>query len=376
MPVKITLPVRLNEKNDKYISKIHRSKLPVAFRLDLASLDIPRPPSYLLENINNQSAVSEEIISKNPTSPRNYSIGILHGKEEKVRKPGAFSNRLTVEDFIDRCQRYSCRTFATTKTLENELREIGQSCTDEEDHSVLIQLIRDPDLSGLIHRSGDRYLLEIGRGNFVAKGTVNTSQYILDEKGTIESKILQRQLTACEVIDGYVVERRLAPDEEVVDVPEGFFQSLVEHLNLNKLNGYKSVEFVVADSTDASSAYMIDVMERSIDVTPSEFDCRVVSPGSVTGIVRKPEQPRPADKSENTILYSERPEISLLPRLNELSAENVGVIFEQASMLCHVSTILRERQIPAITLPETHDISSGDPVSIETDQESLEVEIG
>ena len=50
------------------------------------------------------------------------------------------------------------------------------------------------------------------------------------------------------------------------------------------------------------------------------------------------------EKYGNVILVAERPILSLSPLLNSID----GIIFKEASMLCHLSVIIREKNIPAI----------------------------
>lgn len=376
------------------ISEPHREQLPeparsdrrIVRRIDAESRGVTTSEAYAAVVRIGEDEVQLPDLSRVEPSPGSdtYSLALLY-PQMNSRKNGAslLTDRISTEDFIHRCQRYCTRSYPEFDTLEEHIREMVSSLGEKYWSAILvIQHISDPDYTGIIQPVEDGYVVEIGRGQFVPKGVVGTSRYVLNSGGEIINKDENIQNKRYFVTRGYVLEDHL-PENAPLSVSRDIIDRILQEFEplLDSLNS--GIEFGIRRKGGSIEPYLIDFIEENDpeNLTSVATTSGVISIGShigrfydltdtseidpTTGEV--PSGNESWSPEEPKVLYYDTPDISLLNLIEHSDKEKLGFVFEKGPVLCHLATTLREYEIPAIVVDEELDVPDGEVVQIRAD---------
>ena len=288
------------------------------------------------------------------------SVVLLHPatlKSKIVREFTAIDG-FDVEFFTEGCRRYSIRRYPGFDTAASAVVEVAARGLAESWLAVVLQQdIYDPIATGIIRGVSDGYVMDIGIGHFVPKGYVTTSTFLIDDRLSTCRAVRRTQERAYRFINGHVVKEE--PPESQLDLSED--EVLIAAQALAPLASAQSdlaLEFGVFRVQGSIRAYLIDAAES--DPASSALTCRtvssgIISPGAAAGPVRLAARSghegldvhlldqHPPDKPDRAAIYlAELASVELLP-LVYAAGPGCGFVFAQASVLGHLSVVLRER---------------------------------
>lgn len=259
----------------------------------------------------------------------------------------------------------------------------GRCCGEHWNLGFVVQEIYDASYTGIVRRLPEgEYLIEVGYGHFVPKGVITPSRYLLDSEMRIVERTERYQDKQFHIRDGYVLEEPLL-EERPITFPEDALPDIVDEYAPFLDTDGTTVEFGVVETEKSLQPFLIDhAREENTRILNRNSAAKgVISPGCISGEVVEVDSGE-TEKSlhthfhdqfdssvsttENYLLYCDRPDISFLNLLEEYPDENVGFIFDQGSLLAHFPIILRERDIPAITVPENVEIRPGAVARLDT----------
>lgn len=273
------------------------------------------------------------------------------------------------EDAIQKitCNRYNFRSCSKFENLTDAVRSIyNQLAPNYWACTMIIQEIFDPEYTGIIKRSGDKTIVEIAKGHFVAKGNVPMSTYILSDDGECICKE-NIQYSFYRIIEGQIIKQDFITPQKI-HIPGDLLEYIVETFEPLFDEGSKNLEFgLLKYEENEYEPYLIDYTdEKEENIQISDLNKGIISHGAISGKII-----RLASEDDNTIInshcknsealntefsddealifYCNTPNISLKKYLGK---KNIGFIFDSAPLLCHLSILLRENNIPAIIKPE------------------------
>ena len=302
---------------------------------------------------------------------KGYSCVITYPRKlsNKVVRSFVGDSKNVTQNITD-CCRYGIRSYPPYADITKCLETYEQMVL--EDYWVgatIIQEIFAPRYTGIIQKNGSNFIMEITRGHFLTKGIVPTSQYMVDKDGNIILKKETDQYTWFEIIEGHVI-RCICNDGDTAKVElfddnirytVRYFEELLE-------SNAEVIEFGLLEEDGGShiQPYLIDFVNSDEDVSIAATDISegIISRGRITGRIlhldTKAEDSLDihfhdeCDEGQqlagNTIIFCEKPDISVLSVINRYNPRNVGCVFSDGSMLCHLAVILRERGIPAVRI--------------------------
>jgi rifampicin phosphotransferase len=249
---------------------------------------------------------------------------------------------------------------------------------------VILQEIYEPEFTGIARRSDEKLIIEIARGHFIPKGVVPTTQYIVDVDGNILTCKEVTQDIYFKIEGERIQEVKLAAKSSLVSLPQNVLRKMAQSLLSLPLSESTSIEFgLIKNESSELETYLIDLVEDKNDKLPGLqiINEGVISQGFITGeVVILPQDLQELksfdfhfyddvifdNSSENSYIYiCSFPYISLLDIVRRSNPKKIGFIFEEASVLCHFSIILRENNIPAVQLDNFNNINNGDIVTID-----------
>ena len=291
------------------------------------------------------------------------------------------------EDAIQKitCNRYNFRSCSKYENLTDAVRSIyNQIAPNYWICTMIIQEIFDPEYTGIIKRSDNKTIIEIAKGHFVAKGNVPMSTYILSDDGTYDCKeIIQYSLYR--IIEGQIIKQDFITPQKI-HIDNDLLNYIVETFKPIFGEGSKNLEFGLLKYDESEyEPYLIDYTdEKEEKIQVSDLQKGIISHGSISGKVIclvdeddntiinshcKNETYLNSDTSNETVIfYCKTPNISLKKYLGK---KNIGFIFDSAPMLCHLSILLRENNIPAIIKPERNCIEESAEFVINTTAENI-----
>lgn len=261
------------------------------------------------------------------------------------------------------------RAFSGLKDLRANVEKVGMTARESQWMSiVIIQEVFDPAYTGIAKKIDDGYVIEIAIGHFIPKGAVATSQYITDTKGTVNYAREVTQKYCLRILDGEVIKTIVPPENSLVSFQANQVRNIVQSFSPFLQNNNVSVEFGILKSAEDNSfyTYLIDLIEEKAGVPPISSQMileGVLSKGRVTArlVVFRPDPTKSKfdfhfhDElscdymTDNPVIFlCESPDISLLEIISKHDPNKIGFIFREASILCHLAIILREKGIPAI----------------------------
>lgn len=273
-----------------------------------------------------------------------------------------------VEKWTEKCRRYAIRRYPSVDGIEAALGSVlqaglGQSWTA----TAVIQAVWDAAATGIIRKTDEHYLIDVAQGHFVPKGIVTTSTILLARDRARVNAIWRDQPTAYHFVDGHVVSE--SPPRSQLRLPDALLGQIAETLDpLFDVYREAALEFGILDHGDKFEVYLIDIAEgdaSSITLDGDMISSGVLSTGLARGHVRRIDnkksgafdshlydQPARArtDQAESVIIVADRASTDLLGHI--CSPGVAGFIFRNASTLAHLSVVLREKGVPAVTLED------------------------
>ena len=254
--------------------------------------------------------------------------------------------------------------------------------------SIIIQEIYTPIYTGIIKKSDDNFIIEVAKGHFVAKGGIPTSSYILDINGnTIDcNEIFQNQWS--EIVEGFILDR-IDDNCEKITLNDDIKKTIITQFSPLFEEGNITIEFGLLETKQEIIPYLIDYVadEKGENIKIDFIQRGIISSGKITGKLVKLEldssekrlqkhfhNSQILDKYEDiepTIFYAELPSIEFIDILNKYNNRNIGFVFKNGSILCHLSVLLRERGIPAIFLKEKMEINDNNLYTINTSENEI-----
>lgn len=248
---------------------------------------------------------------------------------------------------------YRIKKVPEFESLEECLRVFIEKADKENWNAVvIIQEIYDPKYTGIMNNNEDMYILEFAEGHFASKGIIPMSRYIVKD-GKIEDSNEIVQKKRIRIIEGYTFEEEIC---RKVSVEEENVLKTVDTLEPISKPGIVT-EFGITDEP-----YLIDVFKENADFEIDSIRDGVISRGKLEGRLVKLRSDTSksldthyydkfeseCEKDEKIVFYSELPDISFVEIVNRFKRENIGFIFKEGSILCHLSILLRENCIPSI----------------------------
>ena len=229
--------------------------------------------------------------------------------------------------------------------------------------ATILQEIFHPLYTGVIRRTPDGCVAELTRGHFLTKGVVPTSQYVLSPSGQVLRRQEVSQSHWFEIIEGHVLsctDENAPPVSLPDDVLGALYRTFAPFLLSDRV-----VEFGILDGAPLRP-YLIDYVEEDprSELTAADLSLGILSRGQISGVVRRLNEDardglnvhlydaaHPQAKCrDKTVFLCPRPNIALLPLLEQYAPDCLGFVFEDGSVLCHFAVVLRERGIPAVKL--------------------------
>jgi hypothetical protein len=287
------------------------------------------------------------------------------------------------------CWRFALRSMPKYKNLKDCLNEYYfqikkhyWSC------SIIIQEIYTPTYTGIIKKINDNFIIEIAKGHFVAKGNIPTSSYTLDKNGnTITlNEIIQDKWI--EIVEGYIIDRIATPNEKT-SINSDIQKKIIKQFTPLFEKESNCIEFGLLSSESETIPYLIDYVsdEKDKGIEIDSVEKGIISSGKITGKLSKLElvsheealhihfhssQTHNEYKDlDPTIFYAELPSIEYINILNSYNNKNIGFVFNGGSYLCHLSVLLREKNIPAIILRNKIELYENTLYTIDTNKNEI-----
>lgn len=296
------------------------------------------------------------------------SVVLLHPFTVDNRVVREFANvdKSDVEFWLRGCRRYSIRQYPSFDGIvATEQWVLAVGLANSAVTVVLEQEIWDAQLTGIVRRLDDGYLVEVALGHFVPKGYVRTSTYLVDDKLEITSRHETTQGTAYHFRNGHVVREESPEWNPRLDAPT-VARLLRTLMPLLESDPHLALEFGVTRPGPEGVVYLIDAAESDhpdVHLRTDTFQPGVVSHGRAAGVVvdlrsgtdqvdfnahlyQSVEGERP---DRPTIFIAARASVNLLPLLYACPPGS-AFVFETASLLAHVAVVMRERGVPGAVL--------------------------
>jgi Pyruvate phosphate dikinase, AMP/ATP-binding domain len=287
-----------------------------------------------------------------------------------------------IDTIIKSCQRYSIRRYPTYTDVTAAVNDVIARGLVSSWASIAIDAkVLDAQLTGTISRIEDGYLVEIAQGHFVPKGIVKTQQFVLNDHLDLLYHRAAEQDFALRFVDGRVVHE--SPIADPAAISEHHAIAVCNVLGGALASGlYQAFEFGILDASNVRSLYLIDTIESDVPtaaLTSQAIEAGIISPGFAEGRLQMVEDAggsdaldhhlhsslNSEDRISNTVFLVERDSIELLPLIGSLGP-NCGILFRSASVLSHLSIVLREKNIPAAVVGLAVDLSPGAIVAVDT----------
>jgi hypothetical protein len=297
------------------------------------------------------------------------SIVLLHPRRlgsKVVREFGAL-NEGAIEYFTEGCRRYAVRDYpASSRAQESVERVLKLGSERNWVPVVIVQDVLCADATGIARRIGEETLVEIAQGHFVPKGAVETCVFARGTDHAVQPVSIQEQTTAFHFLNGHVISE--SPIAHRMEYTDTLISTIADTLSpVFRELPESTVEFGVIVRNDRPLVYLIDWAEGDSQTRMPELARMkegVISAGSARGKVvvvggdyqsaamsshlDDEHSAEPACAGPKVFLC-ERPSSDLL-RFAQTAPLGSGFVFKQASMLCHMAVVLRERGIPAIKI--------------------------
>lgn len=342
----------------------------MALRADAARLGVPMSRARaILATLTD----GEPIVSSFPATDRSAgrSVVLLHPTkiEGKVVREFTKDCSTDVEFFVRGCQRYAIRQYpdqsdaaeSIKHTLATGLQHGALAC-------VIEQEILHAYATGILRRTPEGYIIEMALGHFVPKGYVETSMFALSNDLAVTLRNEVPQSKSYHFMNGHVIVE--CPPYEQLTITDSDLQRLTRvMMPILEHRAGVALEFGLLGHRGAVlEPYMIDVADSDADasdLTLIDVSRGIVSAGVASGPVVDLRSGATQDDL-NAHLYNTMPSadvrlnpsiyiarhasLDLLPIVRAAHPDS-GFIFERASLLAHLSVVLRERGLAAVVVP-------------------------
>lgn len=249
--------------------------------------------------------------------------------------------------------------------------------------AAIIQEIFDPLYTGNFCQMKDKYVIEIGKGHFMSKGTKPMTKYICDLEGNIQ---FSKEVSIDRyngIIEGNIVEY-LNDSLERVYIDANDIKKIIAEFN-GLVKEKVIIEFGILNNA-ARRPYLIDYTreEKERTITPEEIRAGIISRGRREGNIAKLRSGAEweafdihylnqifirQEKSDiKYIFYADSPSIEFTRILEEYEADDIAFVFREGSVLCHFSVLLREKGVPAIVGIQPDDIKENEKYMLDTEK--------
>jgi len=310
-----------------------------------------------------------------------YSVVILfprHISDKVIRSFVGDGNNF--ERYVS-CHRFKIRAYPDFDNIQNCINEM-YSIAKEESWicSIIVQEIIRPVYTGIVKKNNEDYILEVARGHYISKGIVPLTRYIVKSDMSIDKNEVNQE-EYIEIVEGCTIQfnNKLnsliqLEDDEIFELIECFRDLLLDERTI--------VEYGITKINSKSVPYLIDCMKSNIDkqIDTKKIENGIISEGKIIGKMKILSRIDTKDAinyhfydkmgleislCENTIYYSDLPSIEFNYLLKSDNG-SIGFVFGGGSVLCHLSTLLREKNIPAIIGIDSKDIVDGQVYELNT----------
>jgi len=381
--------IEITLENEKYIPKDVLTHDKVKIRLFAKKYNINMSKAYLaiIPHLNKGQGTNLElgIIEQNKQT-KGFSTVLVYPKNINGKIVRYFAKTEIEKDNIlyRGCYREKVKTLENINSLSNVLINIGhQSSKYSWLTVIIIQEIYQPKYTGIIKSINEGYVIEIVKGFFLQKGLVSPTQYIIGFDGTIIYKNEIYQNEYYDIENGKTQKKKFG---NKIKISQKTLLNIIEEFKVILNDSKKAVEFGIYSEKDNLIPYLIDFIEENVSdsLSSNELNSGVVSKGIITGQLVKNLQldidsinlhfhdsnSKQDKKNGKYIFMYKKPDIALLKLLEEYNNENIGFIFEEASILSHLPIVLRERNIPAI-IKNRVKFNDGEIIQINTESKTL-----
>ena len=257
--------------------------------------------------------------------------------------------------------------------------------------SIIIQEIYQPTFTGVVKKEGDHYMIEIIKGHFFTKGTIPSSNYLVSRNAEILSKKEVLQTEWYEISEGAVIrhtdtgsQRNFLSTQEIQSILETFIPFLEEQDAL--------IEFGLLAGDRATKPYLIDLVKNTEplpELTSKDISQGILSHGKLTGKLVYVDvsdeesfdlhfhdhfNENDGNHEEKLIFACKKTTIGLLHLIHSNNRNNIAFVFESGSILCHLSIVLRENDIPAIQIGsfDDQDLEFGSYYTVDAESDLMD----
>lgn len=342
----------------------------MTLRADAAQLGVPMSRARAILATHTDG---EPITPSFPATERSAgrSVVLLHPTriEGKVVREFTKDCSTDVEFFVRGCQRYAIRQYPDQSSAA---QSIAHTLSIGLEHGALACVIEQEILhayaTGILRRTSEGYLVEAALGHFVPKGYVETSLFALSNDLEVTLRAEVPQSKSYHFMNGHVIVEN--PPYEQLSLTDADLRGLVHAMQpiLRRRPGV-ALEFGLLGYAGAElDPYMIDVADSDSETSNlllTDAVRGVISAGTASGHVVDLRSAGTQDDL-NAHLYNsvssldsglhpsiyiaQRASIDLLPIVRAAHPDS-GFVFERASLLAHLSVVLRERGLAAVTAP-------------------------
>jgi rifampicin phosphotransferase len=301
------------------------------------------------------------------------SIVLLHPCQAngKVHREFAQVGSFDVPFFTHGCRRYAIRRYPQPDSAAAVAADVLQRGLDSSWlASVVVQEIYDAAATGIVRRLDEDYVAELAVGHFLPKGVVDPSLFIVSQSGQVLESHRLEQDVAYRFINGHVVTERPVEEQFTLSDAE-VAKAVLDVAPLFAEYPKAALEFGVLRSRAGEvTGYVIDMAEADSHTAAGKLDRElirdgVLSPGRAEGIGARICNAADGDLDmhlledfdgagqlvENVVFIADRASVDLLPLVSRCG-RNTAFVFRHGSLLAHLSIVLRERGIPALSLKD------------------------
>lgn len=368
----------------------------VSLRLDAHIKHAPISDAYIIVNntANKQPLASLQTIRRSSLC-QGYSAVVIYPKRISEKVVRAFigdTSRLRHDLLADT----ESKTNASPKYADIADCAAAFSTMANEEvwiSSIIVQEIYSPTYTGVVKKEGENVLFEIIKGHFFTKGTLPSSNYLVSPKGEILSKQEVCQDEWYEICEGTVIEH-LAATKHENSLSNDEVQSILQAFDAFLQEEDALIEFGLLEINQEPKPYLIDLIknEESLpELSVNELSQGILSRGKRTGKLLYVELTdedsfdlhfhnafnESLQNNEEPIIFAcKKTSIELLRLIYEHKSTNIGFLFESGSILCHLSVVLREKEIPAIQIGsfDALDLTYGAYYTIDAESASIDRE--
>lgn len=366
----------VNKTNMKLLPKSLISSDKIGLRLKAQAANIMSSNAYVVvHNTCDEKESNDASNNLNLLPKSNYCVGhnvvIVYPSHIKGKIIRNFiGSRSNLHSSSLCCNKFSVHSYPTFKNISDCLNANSHLTNDEYWVTVtLIQEMLDPIYTGIIQKTKEGYLIEVTYGNFITKGVSQTSQYLLDYQGNIISKNEKSQNSWYQIVEGHILHCSYSKGKNVVvSLSSKDIKNIINVFTKVANNSNIILEFGMLKKKNGGGMipFLMDYVnsEHTPNILGTDINDGIISHGRITGeIVHIANlntdsidthfydiHKNKKNNDKNTIFFVKKPEVALLKLLNQYPSDKIGFVFQEGSLLSHLSVVLREKGIPALII--------------------------